>query len=493
VRDFLLHADFTQEVLCRGLKLEALNQLGRVEWDKVVLEACPDLHRWCINLFLRGVPQPADEANRLVPAPVLEACFNLGLIARGTRDPQCLVCPVWVYPCAGFLLVSDRRDDPEGRPFEPAADVVFPAIYPGTLRFLDLLPAQGFSRALDHCGGSGIGALVLSRFASTAVTSDVAQRSALFAEFNARLNGCRVLSLAGDLYDPLDGQQFDFISAHPPFVPATGKTMVYRDAGETGEDITRRIIEGLPRHLSPGGVAVVLCVARDTDTQPLERRVQEWLGPAVGEFDVVYGLEKVLGVVEVVDSMRKRGANLNQEQARHLLERLQSLHTRQFVYGAICLKRLAGSAPAPKPLRIQITPEATFADFARLFDLRDRVRQPGALEALAESRPTLAPELEIRARHIVKEGELVPAEFVFALESRVCSALRLDGFLVPLVARLNGGLSLRTVFEAAARNGELPAGFSLGNFVNLVYNMLELGMLVAEVAATPGRQAQPTH
>jgi hypothetical protein len=315
----------------------------------------------------------------------------------------------------------------------------------------------------------------------------------LFAEFNARLNRCRVLSLAGDLYDPLDGQQFDFISAHPPFVPATGKTMVYRDAGETGEDITRRIIEGLPRYLAPGGVAVVLCVARDTDTQPLERRVQEWLGPAAGEFDVVYGLEKVLGVVEVVDSMRKRGANLSQEQARHLLERLQSLHTRQFVYGAICLKRLAGSAPAPKPLRIQITPEATFADFARLFDLRDRVRQPGALEALAESRPTLAPELEIRARHIVKEGELVPAEFVFALESRVCSALRLDGFLVPLVARLNGGLSLRTVFEAAARNGELPAGFSLGNFVNLVYNMLELGMLVAEVAATPGRQAQPTH
>ena len=39
VRDFLLQADFTEEVLCRGLKLEALNQLGRVEWDKVVLEA----------------------------------------------------------------------------------------------------------------------------------------------------------------------------------------------------------------------------------------------------------------------------------------------------------------------------------------------------------------------------------------------------------------------------------------------------------------------
>jgi hypothetical protein len=133
-----------------------------------------------------------------------------------------------------------------------------------------------------------------------------------------------------------------------------------------------------------------------------------------------------------------------------------------------------------------MTPEAAFADFSQLLALRERFRQPGAMEALAETRPRLAPALELRARHVVAKGEFVPAEFVFSLESRFGGALRLEGFLIPMVARLNGGQSLRSVFDDVSRAGELPSGFSLSNFLRLAYNMLELGMLVPEVTTPSG-------
>jgi methylase of polypeptide subunit release factors len=80
------------------------------------------------------------------------------------------------------------------------------------------------------------------------------------------------------LYEPAGGRTFDLITGHPPFVPATGPTMIYRDAGEAGEDVTRRMIQETPKHLRPGGTCMVLCVARDTNEAPIEQRVKEWLG-----------------------------------------------------------------------------------------------------------------------------------------------------------------------------------------------------------------------
>src|SRR5262249_6287171 len=163
---------------------------------------------------------------------------------------------------------------------------VFPAIYPGTLRFLRLLPDVHGGDALDLCGGTGIGALRLSRTAQVAVTADLTQRSAFFAGFNARLNGARVTSLCGDLYSPVHGRRLAVITAHPPFVPAIGDTMVYRDGGPTGEEVTRRVVEGLPSHLLPGGDCVILCVARDTEDQTFEQRASDWLGDTKDEFEI---------------------------------------------------------------------------------------------------------------------------------------------------------------------------------------------------------------
>lgn len=481
-REFFVRSAFDAITICRELGMDSMGDLGRVQWDKVRFETCPPALRWCVQIFLRGLQATETESRAICGKDVLAAFQRLGLVQSSKKNPTAMHCPVWVYPADDFIIASDRRDDPEGEPYTPPEDVVFPGIYGGTLRFLRLLGDARGGAALDLCGGCGIGALRFSRNARTAVSADLAERSALFATFNALLNGVCIESLCGDLYEPVRGRQFDLISAHPPFVPATGQNMVYRDGGDTGEEVTRRIVEGLPAHLNPGGTCVVLCVARDVGDQPFEQRAGDWLGEKKREFDVVFGLEKVLSVAEVVESMRKRGQQLGEEEARQLLARLHSLGTRQFVYGALFLRRYA-KPEGPEPSRVHLTPDGTGADFERLLAWRRHCQQPGFPEWLLNSRPRLAPQLELTVRHLVRDGTLMPMEFVFSVAAGFQAALRLDGWVVPLVARLEGTISVQEVFEAAHTAGELPEDFTREAFMALIQKMIERGFLQLELQA----------
>lgn len=247
VRGFFQRAGFNDATLCRALGMEDMSNLGSVRWEAVQGDNLAGPLRWCLQVFVCGLTAPVPESRMVCGEDLFAAFLALGLLRPARRDPASVLCPVWVYPADGFVVASDRRDDPDGDCYTPPEDVVFPAIYAGTLRFLRLLPDTRGGEALDLCGGSGIGALHLSRTARVAATADLTQRAALFAEFNARLNGAAIRSLHGDLYAPVPGAQFDLISAHPPFVPATGQNMVYRDGGDTGEEVTRRIVEGLPK------------------------------------------------------------------------------------------------------------------------------------------------------------------------------------------------------------------------------------------------------
>jgi len=479
VREFFRQADFQDATLCRVLSLGDMSDLGRVQWANAGLESLAPSLRWCLQTFVRGLSSAEDEARAICGDAVFAAFHSLGLLRPSEKTPANCVCPVWVYPAAGFVIVTDRRDDPEGGELVPAEDIVFPAIYAGTLRFLQLLPEARGGDALDLCGGSGIGALQLARTARTAATADLTRRSALFAEFNSRLNGVDMQSLCGDLYAPVEGRQFDLIAAHPPFVPSMRTDMVYRDGGETGEEITRRVIKGLPAHLRPGGTCMILCVARDTKEQALEHRVREWLGSAADEFDIIFGLEKILSVEEVIDSLRKRGQQIAEAGARQLQERLHSLGTSQFVYGAIFIRRGHESA-AKEPCRVRLTLAGAAPDFEHLLQWRRFCRQPGFPEWLAAARPRLSPALRFTIRHAVHEGSLTPVDFVFEIEAGFHAALRLDGWVVPLIAQLEGGKAVNEVYSAAMKEEKLPAGFKLEDFLELVRGMIDRGFLSVE-------------
>ena len=84
------------------------------------------------------------------------------------------------------------------------------------------------------------------------------------AERNGKALGLRAERRHGDLFEPVDRKRFDLIVSNPPYIPRGELADLQRevrfeptlalDGGPDGLDFYRRIAEGAPRHLNPGGM-----------------------------------------------------------------------------------------------------------------------------------------------------------------------------------------------------------------------------------------------
>lgn len=136
-------------------------------------------------------------------------------------------------------------------------------------RFLaDLLREQTLpprASVLDLCTGSGILAVTAAMRGARSVTAvDVSRRALLTARLNARLNGVRVRTLRGSLFEPVGDHRFDAIVSNPPYVPSESDDLPDRgpqrawEGGRDGRLILDRLIEQAPDHLRPGGFLLLV-------------------------------------------------------------------------------------------------------------------------------------------------------------------------------------------------------------------------------------------
>jgi methyltransferase family protein len=477
-REFFDQAQFNERAVCAALQIRDIAgsrdlRTGNIDYASVPPPLCA-----AIELFIRGRPLSRNDFQKFCGDEIFAAFGALGLIREAQHRDGAVVCPVWVYPVDGFVIASDRRDEADGGIHHPRGDAVFPGLDTGTLRLLRLLPEVG-GDALDLCGGCGIGALHLSRTAQRAVSADIAQRSAYFAKFNAQLNGVDIESAQGDLYAPVADRQFDVVAAHPPWVPSTGDAMVFRDGGDGGETIIRRIIEEMPSHLRCGGTGVVVSLGRDTTEAAYERQVRGWLGEPGRDCDVILGVEKLLSIEEVVGSIRHLGDD--RAQADRLTAHLRTLGTEKFVYGALFIRRTDGPITEP-PLRLRMSSRALAVDFDRLFAWRRHRRSPVFCDWMKKAKPRLAPYLEVVSRQVVTDGALGADETMLRAEYAFSTALRLDSWVIPMMASFEGSQTVEKVFAASCRSNRSPSNFTLSAFVDLVALMIEHGFLEVDFA-----------
>lgn len=386
------------------------------------------------SLFLQAAEVPADRVAGILPAGGLDLLTSLGLLEL---DGESVRPAVLLYPLAGLHIASDFP----GRDLA-GDDFVFPAISQQTWEYLSILPDTPCESLLEIGTGSGAAALLASRYAGTVTATDISPRCLHFAEFNRRLNGVQsVRFIESDVYDGLaDGETFDRIAAHPPYVPWTGAQEAYRHGGPDGEAILRRLLAGLGERLRPGGSCHLATMGLDTLDEPLEQRVRSMMAPL--EADLLVAEREVLTPLEFVLPW-KEGEDMSFEEAWGLSQALQTVRAKALVRCSILLERRDGPGQA-KTLRRRAGQAAGASELATELA---RERAEWEWESLLDAPLEVAGEIELETISLPTDDgwrartHILNAEYPFVFRSD-CPA-----WAAELIPKLDGNRSLRALIQ----------------------------------------------
>jgi methylase of polypeptide subunit release factors len=459
VRTLLDSSTYTEAEICRRFGIETLERFEE-EIDRPQVMPAEDRTGLVVRLFIEGQYVELAKLAQCIDDDTVQAMANLGLIERDPGDSERVAATVALYPSAGVYVVSDRWNRPDRAPFNPGADVVYPAIVSSAQRFLNLMPRMSCARFLDLCSGTAVaGMSAADGFAEHAWAFDIAPRSTLFGEFNQRLNGIPNLTVAtGDLYEPAGDRTFDRIVAHPPYVPVLRPKWIYHDGGEDGEQIVRRVIAGIPRYLEPGGLFYMLSMGSDRGGAPYEQRVREWLGEAQGEFDVAAFPVRVLDpedfAVRAVIKSEKAA-----EDVRRFKQLFRSLDVCSMVYAVLLVQRRA-EARRVFTIRRQLGTGSGQREILKSLEWETQMSMPGAVEQLMGARLRANPGAELRIVHRLVEGGWQPGEHVLLSSCPFSMEARTDAWVPYLLGIADGSRSLseymRELQQAEAIGPDAP-------------------------------------
>ncbi len=474
LRSALLAARYTEPAICERLHLQKISQFQFAAEHRPPprpLTQNPDPLDLLIRLFLENESVHRDIARSLP----LELFSALGLTAPRAADPNLLAGSVMLHPLRDLYIVSDRPTPVEGNHSRPPDDFVYPAMIPNTDLFLDLIPPAPCDAFLDLCAGTGIAALVAARDgAAHAYSYDITQRSTDFAEFNRRLNAIANFTAAqGDLYQPAGDLTFDRIVAHPPYVPVYRPQMIFDSGGQDGEQIVRRIIEGLPRHLRPGGRFYGLTMGSDRD-QPFEHRLREWLGPAENDFDVAFvkRITRTPREWAAESVISKKGDVSDIPNWRAFFE---NLHVQALVYGLVMIQRRAESRPVFTTRR-QIGPRTGPKEHAWLFDWETAAVSHPATWAL-ELKPRAVPGIRLRVDHGFENGDWIPDKYLLETEYPFNSELPAQAWTAHLFTRADGTRTIVELLEQLKADGALHSETPPAAFAEMLATLISGGFL----------------
>jgi SAM-dependent methyltransferase len=479
LHDFLRSLEFNEKSICGRLGMAGLNEFLSNDRARATRSGESDGLGFLIRLFLLGEPLGVKDLESVIPARALEAMKDLGLLIEDPADNARMCASVALYPVGRLLIVSDRWTTPEGNIPKLSDDFVFPALTANTSQFIATLPCQPCENFLELCSGTGVAAFEAAGHASHAWAVDITERSTQMAEFNRLLNGLNnVTTIKGDLYECLGDLTFDRIVAHPPYMPVLNRAQIFYDGGSDGEQVTRRIVMGLPRFLRPGGRFYCLAQGSDRENAPFEQRVRAWLGEEQLGFDVMVIVRATQDPADAAMhyAVKSKGGG---QAAHQMKEALRGLGIQSMVYGWMIIQRREDARPVFTTRR-SVGPSSGRNEIAWLLEWETAAVKPEFADRLAEMHPIAARSLELHTVHRVKEGDMVPEQFSLHTEypfSVDCRVQPWMGFLLP---QCDGKSTVRQLLEFCKQNNFVHPETPLAEFVKLLMVFISGGFLEVE-------------
>jgi SAM-dependent methyltransferase len=394
VRRLLERAGYTEAAVCARAGCNKIQDFKSIREGRESAIDTSDALDMLIRLFMDVEIIDETTVRERLGDDATSALLTTGLLRDSVMKPGGVLATALMYPVNGVIIGSDLNVVPEATMGSLAADIVYPAITHNTGTFLATLPTSACEDFLELCAGTGVAALMSARAGGRAWAADITERATLFAQFNAQLNDLpNVTAVQGDLYEPVRGQTFDRIVAHPPYVASDEQRLIYRDGGQDGEAITRRIIADLPQYLRPGGRFHVTCAFTDRVGAPLEQRVRELLGEHSPEFDVLVTSMLSYYPSEYYCRMAVAG-RITFAVAEKFHTAFRAMRVEQVVYCSMVLLRHDEPREA-FTVRRRRSDAATAAEVDRLLEWETALTRAGLRERLLAARPRIAADTRV--------------------------------------------------------------------------------------------------
>jgi methylase of polypeptide subunit release factors len=486
LREHFLRTGFTEEALRQRLDV----QPGR-ELDLVGLSSRPPLRPNAgdaldalIYLFVIGVAIPTGEARSFFPPLVWDALGLTHLILSDPADESRSIASVALYPIRDLFIASDRWSNPDHSPRQMFPDIVYPALTKSAKQFIDYTSFEPCEDFLELCAGTAPAALLAARSAKNIWATDIAQRSIDFAKFNAALNGIHNVRFAlGDLFEPVEGQVFDLIAAHPPYVPVLKPAEIFYGGGEDGEEITKRIIAALPGKLKPGGRFFSRTLGTSRPGRDFEHRIREWLGEKQQDFDVsLFTLQtfepRQFAIEETINK------NGGREQYALWEKLFMKNAVQELVLGIVVIQRIGGRRPA-FTIRRTIRSGTPLSALEWAMRWEEQMQREGATQMLLSAEPVAAPGIEILVRHVLKDGEISQESFTLTIEQPFATDCKVQPWMAALLPRCDGKTSVASLFEMAKESGWIVPETPPEEFCRLLATLISGGFLQVEEVKLP--------
>jgi methylase of polypeptide subunit release factors len=491
IRALFADVGYTEAGVVARCGIETIYQLTSTGRGRTTAQELGDALDLLIHLFVDGRRVEAERVHALLPAAGLEALREIGLVDRHPEEPGSYAASVFLYPTGSLYVASDLDDFAPGLWTQEELEdpeFVFSAINALTATFLTQLPATPCERFLELCAGTGIAALAAARSAGHAWALDIAERSTRFAEFNARLNGIgNLTALRGDVYEPVAGETFDRIVAHPPYVPAAETRMVFRDGGRDGEEVLRRVVAGVPDHLSPGGRFYCTCVSTDRRAAPLEQRIRAMLGERESEFDLLLVTQYELRPIEFCYNALEGHFT---ESVVERFELYRALEAERVVSLSMVLQRHARPRAAIT-LRRQRSEAAEAGDADRLLDWATRAAEEDSPAWILESRPALSAHARLHVVHRPGEDGWETSASRVEVAHPFRRSMDLSTNAATLLTLFDGAAPVHDVLERIRGAGAVPQEVTDAAFTEFVHGLVVEGVLVVEDPRA-GERASPS-
>lgn len=274
----LTSVGYNEENIIKLLRVKDLNEIKfpamPIYVSRYLVEDTP--LNTAIKLFQLALQLPFAKVERLFSPEETETLVKAGVLIK---TDMAYISTVDIFPCLGTFIATDIR-------FSGNA-------YPDSVYYLGLDSynlARGMVRtpvdsSLDLCTGSGVQAIIASRFSKKVTGVDINPRALNFCRFNAMLNNCSNIEfLQGDLYEAVRGRKFDRIYVNPPFVPSPEREVLYRDGSATGEDVLMKVLKGLPEYLNDRGLCQITTLLVLTG-EDYNEKIASWI--TGGKYDIL--------------------------------------------------------------------------------------------------------------------------------------------------------------------------------------------------------------